>query len=659
MYKIGKSYLSLMAGTVMLTCASHSAEAHVTSFDIQSTTLLYDGKALGKAGSYERVDAIAHFAVDPTTERAKKVVDIDKAPVNEKGEVEFSTEVTILRPSEIGKTSSTLLYDIANRGRNLAFPLLNLSASPSGDFTVDDPGDGFLMSRGYTIVWSGWQTGLGDDLIDMNLPVLKDVTGPSREEFVFDDNEAKSTATLSYPAADLDPSKATLTVREKASNPRKTVEGLSFRYVDPSTIEITRPKSMDAGAIYEFIYQAKDALPSGLAFIGTADLVSFLRGSTGHNAEDPVEGIEHTIALGISQSGRYLRDFIYQGFNADETGKQVFDGAMPHIAGSRKTFTNYRFAQPGRFSREHQDHDFPGDQFPFTYVDTIDPVSGKKDSILDACSATETCPKVIQSDTSMEFWQARASLLTTSLDGKPLDMPESVRLFFLASAPHFNAWGAEPKATPTCVYDNNPLSVAPTMRALLVGMDEWVSDGKEPPVSVYPSLADDNLVKPEDLVLPKIDGATPVPVINRLAAMDYLTMPPTAGDEYPVFVPKVDEDGISQGGVEEPYIAVPTGTYFGWNLRDEGYSPGELCGLTGSYISFPEKATDKDSREPLETRYENAEAYKAAVMSSAESLVSQRLMLPEDVDYVIKDARFKKADNDAGSSPIESETVPE
>ena len=245
----------------------------------------------------------------------------------------------------------------------------------------------------------------------MDLPVLEGVTGPSREEFIFDDAETVSTGTLSYPAADRDPAQATLSVRETPDAPRRTPEGLSFRYLDPVTIEITRPEGMDGGAIYELVYPATDALPTGLAFLATSDLVSFLHSSPGHDAESPLEGVERTIGLGISQSGRFLRDLIYQGYNADEGGARVFDGAMPHIAGSRKTFTNHRFGQPGRYSRQHEDHDFPGDQFPFTYTEMTDPLTGRTDGILAACEASGTCPLLMHTDTSTEFWQARSSLV--------------------------------------------------------------------------------------------------------------------------------------------------------------------------------------------------------------------------------------------------------
>ncbi len=616
--------------------APAGADAKVTEFEVQSTTPAYEGRSLGDAGAYERLDAIAHFAIDPNSQRAAGIVDLDKAPVNADGLVEFSTEVVILRP--VGGTGSGILfYDVPNRGRNLVFSLLNLSGGGSG-FSTEDPGDGFLMARGHTIVWSGWQTHLSDDLLNLTLPLAEGVTGQSREEFIFDNNETTSTGTLTYPAADLDPAQATLTVRPTPDAPRKTPEGLSFRYVDETSIEITRPEGIDGGAIYEFVYPAKDAVPAGLGFIATSDVVSFLRGNPGHDAQSPLEGIDHTIGIGISQSGRFLRDLVYQGFNTDESGARVFDGAMPHIAGSRKTFTNYHFAQPGRYSRQHEDHDFPGDQFPFTYAEETDPLTGQTDSILAKCNATDTCPVVMQTDTSTEFWQARASLVSTSPEGEPLEMPDGVRLYFLAGAPHFNNWGGQSGDAATCVYPTNPLSAAPTMRALEVAMEDWVRDGTAPPDSVYPGLDGLGLVEPEALDLPKIAGSVPEPKANVLRVMDHATTPPQAGEAYPVRVPVVDADGIPQGGIREPYVAAPTGTYWGWNLRDEGFAAGDLCGLTGSFVPFPATAAEDDSRQPIDARYQGSQDYEAAVRAAAEDLVGRGLMLEEDVGLVTEAA---------------------
>ncbi|WP_088700554.1 alpha/beta hydrolase domain-containing protein [Halomonas campaniensis] len=607
-------------------------QARVTGFEIGNTVVDYDGERFGEAGAYERIEAVASFAIDPTSSRASNIADLEKAPVNDQGEVVFSTEVVILRPTE--QASGVLFYEVPNRGRNLSFPLLNLT-SISGDFTVDESGDGFLMRQGHTMVWSGWQTGLSDSLIEIDLPVIEGVTGESREEFVFDNHESVSVASLTYPAADLNPEHASLTVRPTPDAPRQMVEGLSFRYLDENRIEIQRPDSMDGGAIYEFIYTAKNAVPAGLGMLATSDLVAFLRGAQGHDVETPLNNIEHTVAMGISQSGRFLRDLIYQGYNADSQGNRVFDGAMAHIAGSRKTFTNYPFAQPGRFSRQHEDHDAVGDQFPFSYVETLDPLTGQSDSILAACRANDTCPKLMHTDTSSEFWQARASLVATSPTGDPLTMPDDVRLYFFAGAPHFNAWGESSSDNDVCQYPSNPISVAPSMRALVNAMASWVVDDIAPPASRYPGLNGDGLVVNGELSLPPLQGEVPKPPINELYARNHTVVPPEVGEQYAVKVPEVDEDGIALGGIRQPYVAAPLGTYLGWNLRDQGYAEGQLCNLSGSFIPFE---SSNDGRQSISSRYPNPESYQASLNEAIDELVETGFMLEPDRQWVMEGA---------------------
>lgn len=625
----------LIAGIAL----SGPAASEVVRFEIVSQAPAFEGNSFGDTGTYERIDAIAHIAVDPASPRGQKIVDLDRAPRNAEGKVEFSTEVFILRPTDSAKGNGTLFYEVPNRGRNLAFLLMNVGGGVGVPEAAENAGDGFLMEKGYTIVWSGWQSDVGETSINASFPVAEGVTGISRDEFIFEKTDPVITGKLSYPAADMDPAKATLTVRQRPNDPRSTAPGLSFRYLSETEIEITRPEVLDAGAIYEFVYPAKDAMVTGLAFVATADVVSFLRGNPGHGAVSPLEGIEYAIGLGISQSGRFMRDLIYQGFNADGMGARVFDGAMPHIAGSRKTFTNYRFAQPGRYSRQHEDHDFPGDQFPFTYVETTDLLTGRTDSILAACSASDTCPKIVHTDTATEFWQARSALLTTSAAGEPLEMPSDVRLFYLAGAPHFSGWGAQPKDTETCRFRSNPVSSAPVMRALLEAMRAWVANGTEPPASRYPTLADGTLVPLGKLALPDMPDDDIVPNYNVLRVQDHSTVPPSAGAAYPVFVPQVDADGIGMGGVAMARVAAPLGTYLGWNLRKDGFAPGELCSLTGSFIPFATATTEGDGRAPVSARYADAEAYAAAVAAKAQALVDAGLMLADDIPMSVELAR--------------------
>ena len=635
-----------MAALVGVGCCtlwgSEAALARVVGFEVVGTASpALDGATFGAVGAYERIDAIASFAIDPTTERAARIVDLDAAPRDADGQVRFSTEVVILRPVDPERAAGVLLYEVTNRGRNLSFNLLNLANATGMPTSEADAGDGHLLAEGYTLVWSGWQTDLGGDLLELTLPVVQGITGPSREEFVFDDDAVTHTVTLTYPAADLDPDRARLSVRQRPTDPRSTAPGLGFRFLSPTEIEITRPAGLDGGAVYEFVYEATDPVPAGLAFAATSDLVSFLRGGDGHDVASPLQGIEHTLALGISQSGRFLRDMIYQGFNQDEAGARVFDGAIPHIAGSRKTFTNARFAQPGRYSRQHEDHDVQGDQFPFSYAVTDDPLTGARGSILDACTASDTCPKLMHTDTSTEFWQARAALVSTSPSGEPLTMPDDVRLYFMAGAPHFTAWSARSAESRVCRFPTNPSSPAPVMRALLEALRAWVVDGTEPPASRFPSLADGTLVGLDELRLPTLPDGAYVPVYNALRVVDHATVPPQTGAAYPTLVPALNDRFIPQGGIASPQVAEPLGVFWGWNLRRDGFAAGQLCGLTGSFLATPNdpEAAAAMGLVPLGERYPDADAYARAVEDAARALVAERLMRAEDVAFVVERAR--------------------
>ncbi len=641
--------LTCVSALVLSTCVTH---ARVIEFEVTSRQApTFDGRSFGSVGAYEKIIGRAKIALRPDDPNNAGIVDIDRAPRNASGEVEVTTTVYILKATDASKANGKLFYDVLNRGRKLGLELMN-DAPPSNDPTASaDAGNGFLMQQGYTIVWSGWQgdVATANALLGLEVPSLPGVTGSSREEFVFDHTKSPVTADLSYPAADPDPSKATLTVRAREGTERAKPADLSFRFVSPTQIEITRPSGFDAGAIYEFIYTAKESKVHGVSFAATRDVVSFLR----HEAVAPNGGanplavngqapIRQAYALGISQSGRFLRDFLYQGFNTDEAGRRVFDGLIPHIAGSRKTYINYRFAQPGRYSRDHEDHLYPGDQFPFTYGVTTDPLTGQTDGILKRCLSTNNCPKVMQTDTDTENFQARVSLVATDPSGKHLDLPENVRAYLLAGLSHFVPASAKSAGTPTCQLPSNPLHAGGPMRALLLSLDAWVTEGKEPPSSRYPSVKDDSLIPPKQASYVGLPGLKYEGEYNEKPLVDYASVPPKAGPEYPVSIAKVDTDGHAIAAIRLPAVAAPTATYLGWNLRRSGFAEGAVCGLTGSVIPLAKTKAEReqanDPRPSLEERYPTHADYVAAVRGAASRLVSERLLLPEDADRYVKEA---------------------
>jgi Alpha/beta hydrolase domain len=348
--------------------------------------------------------------------------------------------------------------------------------------------------------------------------------------------------------------------------------------------------------------------------------------------------------MGISQSGRFLRDFLYRGFNEDMDGKIVFDGMHPDIAGSRKTFTNFRFSQPGRWQKQHEDHEYPGDQFPFTYVTMKDPISGKTDGILERCSQTGTCPKIIHSDGEYEIWGARASLIVTDPTGHDIRLPDNVRVFAYAGTQHGGGAGVlagNPRAG-ICQNLNDPMSLRAIRTALTIDLYQWVAKGVAPPDSRFPTVANGGLVPAKSIGFPSIPGVTFTGLYNPLRLHDFSTLPPKDGPAYTVLVGRVDADGNMVDGVRNPFLTVPIGTYTGWNLRRSGYAEGDQCAQNGSFIPFAktkaERTANGDPRLSLEERYPTHVAYVAKVRAAADSLVKDRLLLQDDADEIVQRA---------------------
>lgn len=612
------------------------ADARLTLLVIETTEPMFDGARFGSVGQYERLRGFAIGELDPTDPLNAGIVNIDKAPQNASGNVEYKVDVEIVKPVNLAKGNGWLFYDVVNRGNKLALNFVNGVTN-------------FLMDEGYTIVWSGWQGDVTPDGIRLTatLPIATNdgvtIVGQNRDEFIVSSGVDPFVGNLSYPADMAAP--ATLTVRENEQDLRQTLAG--FTYLNDRQIEITRPgPPFDAGAIYEFIYMAKDPTVMGIGFAATRDVNAYLHYEMQDSIGNPnplapggdVSIINQALAIGVSQSGRFLRDFIYQGFNMDEEGRQVFDGAVPIIAGSRKTFTNFEFAQPGRYSRQHEDHLFPGDQFPFTYATLTDPVTEVEDSILSRCWDTNSCPKIMHFDSETEIWQARGSLIVT--DGDPdgpsdIVLPDNVRAYLMAGTQH------GPAGTPSfgiCQQLSNPLNYRPILRAVIVALKEWIANGTEPPASRYGSVAAGNLVPSDQgsTGFPDIPGVTYNGLLNGLTVNDHSVQPPAEGAAYGVLVSKVDADGNALAGVRHPLLEVPTATHTGWNLRAPEQAEDELCSLTGSYIPFA--GASGDPRPSIEARYPNHGKYVSQVVKAAHLLVRERLLLQDDAQRIITDA---------------------
>ena len=640
MRNIWVGFFSCIAG---LSALVGPAAAKVLKFEIiRIESPAFEGRTFGSVGTYDRIVARATIAVTPGEARNSVIVDIDRAPRNAQGMVEAMTDVEILRPSVAANGNRALIYDVVNRGSKRLLAYFNDAPGSNGLDKATDAGTGFLMTRGYSVVWSGWQGELaaGGGRLVLTVPVLAQVSGLAREEFIFDHMQNPASATLSYPAANLDPAHTKLYVRQREGDVRATPAGLSFKFEGPNKVSITRPTGFDAGAIYELVYEAKDPRVMGLGFAATRDLISFLRHDSADagGASNVLAGrIDRAIAFGASQSGRYLHDFLYLGFNSDEAGRVVFEGLMPHLAGGKKTFTNFRFSQPGRRAYQHDDTLYPGGEFPFTYPVITDALTGKTDGMLARCLAANACPKIIKTDTELEFYQGRASLVATDTKGNPLTMPENVRLFLLSNLQHAAPVNAKSGLTPTCTYPTNPLYAGPPLRALLVALDAWIADGTLPPTSRYPSRADGTLAEPNAAAVgfPGIPGVTYPARINQAAVVDDKMMPPVRGAAYPTFVPKTDADGRDLAGLRLPTIEAPIATHTGWNLRKAGFGEGELCDNTGSMLPFAKTQEERqktgDPRLSLAERYPNPSDRTAAIERAATKLVAEKLLLEEDV----------------------------
>ena len=622
-----------------------AAKAEVIRFEVLQNVPAFEGRSFGSVGPYVRITGRATIAVDPADPRNAIIADIDKAPRTEGGRVEATADVVLLRPADPLRANGTLLVDVPNRGTKLAPELFDDAAKPGSNMAEKsaDAGIGFLYGQGYTLAWIGWQADIPSKpgQLALAVPVLAGVTGAARDEFLFDHMRTPATATLSSSIAD--PSSLAVTVRAKWDAPREKPAGLAIRATGAQTAEIARPASgFDAGALYEVTYTARDPAVLGLGFAATRDVVSFLRRAAAPANPLAAGGgsIHRAIGFGVSQSGRYLRDFLYLGFNEDLAGGLVFDGLMPHIAGARRIAVNYRFGQPGRNARHPQDPAWQADLFPFTYQTLADPLSGRRDGLMVRCRLNATCPRIIQTDSEHEWWASRASLLVTDLAGNHLDLPPDVRAYMIAGSPHFAEIGARLRSAPTMSLPVNPMHAGMPMRALLTAMQSWIATGVEPPASRVPMRAHGTLVEASDAVPRGIPGLPYTGIYTGASFTDPSAFPAKVLGTYPVFVPRADRDGMAVAGIRMLPLAVPRATYTGWNPRAQGYGAGTLFPLQGAVVPFaatrPEREAAGDPRLSIAERYPDSAAYVAAVRAAAAQMVAERLLLPQDAERAIE-----------------------
>ena len=651
----------------------HLAEARITRIVIQNrTSPAFGGASFGVVGQYEQLTGVAFGEVNPKDPLNAVITDIELAPRNSRGNVEYSMDFAITKPLDMSRGNKTLLYDVPNRG-NIRSPELNIGGNAT------NVGDGFLQREGYTLVDSGWEGDLTTGL-RISLPVAKrrdgrEIRGRVRAEYILGSpaNTQDVTEPPAYEAISTDNSRSTLTRRVHQNDPRELIPNSQWAFADctsvpfpgvPDPSKVCLQGGFDTNHIYELLYTAKNPMVMGLGFAATRDFISFLRSGNRdrhRDLENPLgDGIENAIMYGSSQSGRWIRTFIQLGFNQDEHRRQVVEGAIPHKASNRGAF-NIRFAQPTRLSgTQHSEQQYPGAESPQTWDVSHDPFSGITAGQLERCRRTYTCPKITHTNTDTEYWQAVMSLNTTDSTGtQDLEIPPEVRIYDLAGTQH---GGGNPLAQPPAVLpgfpnacqlrsNSNPFIHA--QRALLVALREWIVNGTEPPPSLYSSLARGSLVRPTDVVIPYIPAVnfTLPGLVNYKFYLDrgrrfdvediagIMAEPPLGGAAYNVLVPQVDADGNPIDGLRNTNVQVPLGTYTGWNIRKAGFSEGDSCDLTGAFIPFfkteAERHTAGDPRLSLQERYPTHQDYVGKVTAAANDLVSKRMLLREDADSII------------------------
>jgi hypothetical protein len=638
------------------------AEARVVRVTIERREPVLAGKPFGLAGPYEKLVGTIEFALDPALRQNRAVVDLALAPRNERGEVVFTADLYVLKPADRRRGNGRVYHEVPNRGgkailRRLQYAEASLDPREERDF-----GDGWLMEQGFALAWMGWQWDVPETpgLLRLRAPIATEgrrpITGLVRSVILPDERRDRAPlgdrGHVTYPAIDPSGPDSRLFVRDHRLDPPRLVPRKTWRFVDPTMVALDG--GFDPGRIYEVVYRSRDPRVAGCGLAATRDLVSFFKSEPGE--ANPLAGVTVALAHGISQSGRFLRHFLHEGFNEDEQGRRVFDGVFVEVAGAGRGSFNHRFAQPSRDTHQHWNVHYPGDDFPFSDAPGTDPASGATAGLLDRAAATGTVPKVLHLVTAYEYWNRAASLMHTDPSGaRDLPFPGTSRAYLVASAQH----GPGPlppaeagSADTDGLFATNPNDFRPAVRALVRALDRWVGEGVEPPPSRIPLLGDGTLARPENAGWPAVPGARFPTVRNEPVRADrgpewargVITLePPKLGPIFPALVPAVDADGNDRAGIRLPEVAVPLASQAGWNWRHpRAGAPDALAPYVGSYLPFAwtraEREASADPRLSVEERYRGREDYLGRVALAAVSLVRERLLLAEDVPRVLERA---------------------
>jgi hypothetical protein len=592
------------------------------------------------------------FALGPELSINQNIVDLKLAPRNARGEVEFSADFYILKPVDPKLANGRLLYEVGNRGGKATLARFQRARSSGDPTTAEEIGDGRLMKDGYVIAWMGWQWDVPEGQMRMEMPIATDrgkpITGLVRGNFV--PNDSSPTQPLAdrnhraYPVDDPNAPENVMTVRDRATDPPRVVARAKWHFEGDASVAIDG--GFELGRIYDVVYRARSPRVVGTGLAGTRDFVSFLKYNRSEG--NPVPGIGVAYGWGVSQSGRFLRHFLYEGFNEDEQGKQVFDGVIDEVGGAGRGSFNHRFAQASRDAEQFFNIFYPVDMFPFTDGPETDPETGKTDSLLARAEARHVTPKIMHILSNSEYFNRAGSLIHTDPAGKrDIEPPANSRIYSIASGPHFASGPFKPAGAEGL---GNPLVRDPVVIALLKHLDAWVTRGTPPPASRFPHIADGTLVPTEKAGWPKIPGVPfPVPYLKtyrldfgpRWSQGIVDNEPPKIGKPFVGLVPAVDEDGNSRGGIRMPQVEVPLGTYGGWNFRAPSIGASDqLLGENGSFHPLPctkaARISSGDSRLSAEERHVSRQEYVKRVTLAGEHLAKDGLVVADDVDQTVE-----------------------
>lgn len=652
----------------------------VTGIDIKSRQDVLGGRSFGAAGPCERIIGVVHFSVPISNPHNARIVDLDKAVNAKAGEVEFTADVIIIRPKSPEKGNGSMLFENPNRGEAHIIALVD-----GGDPLIEkDAGDGWLLRNGFTIAAIGWQWDApGSDALHLYAPVAKDhgqtITGLVRGDLMpskpMDEIPLGHLITghiggTEYPVSAPDDPRNVLTWRESRETNRHLIPRSDWQFAHlvngklvPSNRFIHLNGAFQPGKIYEYVYVASDPVVAGLGFAAVRDFASYAK-----HAKDSLAPVARVYGEGISQNGRFLRDFLYEGFNADEDGRIALDGVLAHVAGAGRGSFNYRFAQPSRDAQPTSSVFFPTDLFPFTDEPEHDPYTNRTAGLLDAADAAYLTPKIFFSNTSYEYWGRAASLISTNAESnRDTDIGPNVRIYHFTGLQHFSGPfpPAPGKGDLASQNPQTPLPVRYFWRAMIANMDAWVRKGTAPPPSSYPRLGNGTLVPLTAYAFPRIPNVEKPEEANAAYDLDFgpnwqsgiLSIePPRVIGRFSPLIPQVNSDGNERDGVQLPEIAVPLATYTGWNLRSPAIgAPNQRVPFEGSYLPFPRSKSERsrtgDPRLSIEERYSGEADYQKRYAAAVDRLVSERWILSEDRESLIRrgEAEWDEATNSASA----------